>query len=269
MGVRVGIGLAALASLLALATAASGQGSGSLLRVPPLVTPPLGGGARVFPVLGDRAVPDTFGATRGDVPGDWHHGDDLFAAAGTPVLACADGVVFSVGWNRLGGWRLWLADRRGNEFYYAHLSGYSAFAVDGAVVHAGDVLGFVGDTGDAEGTPSHLHFEVHPRDLLPLGYDGAVDPTGYLRSWRTLGAVPGRARGGWSPVGTEEPGAVLLGASDISSANGLDPASFARALTGTRWSARHTSERDARAGDAIVSRRCSSNPRGGFLWKHF
>ena len=51
---------------------------------------------------------------------------------------------------------------------------------------AGQVLGFVGNTGDAQGTPFHLHFEVHPVSMLFLGYDGAVDPTQYLDAWKRL-----------------------------------------------------------------------------------
>jgi murein DD-endopeptidase MepM/ murein hydrolase activator NlpD len=233
--------LLALALVLALALLLGAAPAGgeatrrevSVLAVPPIVTPPLGSGDRAFPVYGTSGFGDTFGAARGDVPGGWHHGDDIFAELGTPVLACADGVVFSVGWNRVGGWRLWLVDAEGNEFYYAHLSGYSAFGVDGAVVHAGDVLGFVGDTGDAEGTPYHLHFEVHPISLLGLGYDGAVDPTSYLRVWRRVGAITPGASGGWTPDGasrTEEAGAVLLGQRDISSASGLDPGSLERVV---------------------------------------
>ena len=60
------------------------------------------------------------------------------------------GTVFSVGWNDLGGYRLWLRDRQGNQFYYAHLSAFSPLAVDGTEVRAGDVIGFVGNTGDAQ-----------------------------------------------------------------------------------------------------------------------
>ena len=95
-------------------------------------------------------------------PRNWHHGDDIFAPLGAPILACADGIVFSVGWNDIGGNRLWLRDSQGNEFYYAHLSAFSPLAKNGALVKAGEVLGFVGNTGDAAGTPTHLHFEVHP-----------------------------------------------------------------------------------------------------------
>ena len=71
-------------------------------------------------------------------------------------------MLHNVGWNRLGGWRLWVEDTAGNWFYYAHLSAYSPIAIDGARVSAGDVLGFVGNTGDAAGGPTHLHFEIHP-----------------------------------------------------------------------------------------------------------
>jgi murein DD-endopeptidase MepM/ murein hydrolase activator NlpD len=190
----------------------------------------------VFPVYGQSSYIDTYGAGRGDVSGGWHHGDDIFAAIGTPVLAVAHGTVFSVGWNKIGGWRLWLRDDAGNEFYYAHLSAYSPYAVNGAIVDAGDVLGFVGDTGDAAGTPSHLHFEVHPLGLLGLGYDGAVDPTKYLDGWKRLQDVHFDTVLGWTPrtaVNAPKAGAILLESSDISSASGLDPASLRRAMAPT------------------------------------
>jgi murein DD-endopeptidase MepM/ murein hydrolase activator NlpD len=197
------------------------------------VKPELGKGGYVFPVYGNSSYADTYGAARGDVSGGWHHGDDLFAALGAPVLAVEHGTVFSVGWNDVGGWRLWLRDDRGNEFYYAHLSAYSPLAVNGAIVSAGDVLGFVGNTGDAAGTPYHLHFEVHPVGLLGLGYDGAVNPTPYLDAWRRLQDVRFDAAAGWAPASlanAPKAGAILLQSSDISSASGLDPASIERAL---------------------------------------
>jgi murein DD-endopeptidase MepM/ murein hydrolase activator NlpD len=206
----------------------------------PDVTPKLTASRYVFPVYGPSAYGDTFGAPRGDVSGGWHHGDDIFAPLGAPVLAVADGTVFSVGWNDVGGWRLWLLDRQGNEFYYAHLSAYTALAVDGRHVHAGDVLGFVGNTGDAATTPFHLHFEVHPVSLLFLGYDGAVNPTKYLDAWKRLedikirAAVPFAFVPGAATSNAPTPGAILLEASDISTANGLDPDSLRRAMNTTR-----------------------------------
>ena len=133
----------------------------------------------------------------------------------------------------IGGWRVWLRARAGNEFYYAHLSAYTPLAVNGAIVNAGDVLGFVGNTGDAEGTPYHLHFEVHPVGLLGLGYDGAVNPTKYLDGWKRLQDVRFDAVAGWAPANaanTPKAGAILLQSSDISTASGLNPDSLRRAL---------------------------------------
>jgi murein DD-endopeptidase MepM/ murein hydrolase activator NlpD len=200
------------------------------------VTPKLGQHSYVFPVYGNSSYSDTYGAKRSDVAGGWHHGDDIFAPLGAPILAVAHGTVFSVGWNDIGGWRLWLRDDEGNQFYYAHLSAFSPFAVNGAIVNAGDVLGFVGNTGDAKGTPYHLHFEVHPVALLGLGYDGAVDPTSYLDGWTRLQDVRFDAVAGWAPasgVNAPKAGAVLLQSSDISTASGLDPESLRRALAPT------------------------------------
>jgi murein DD-endopeptidase MepM/ murein hydrolase activator NlpD len=157
------------------------------LKSPLQQTPPLHAGGHVFPFASKFTFADTFGAARDGV--SWHHGEDLFAPRGTPVLAVARGVLFSVGWQRLGGRRLWLRDRAGNEFYYAHLDRYARPARDGARVRAGQVIAFVGNSGDAETTPPHLHFEIHPASLLGLGYDGAVDPTAYLRSWPSADAV--------------------------------------------------------------------------------
>lgn len=206
-------------------------------NLPPTMLPALGERGYAFPVFGVKWVADTFGASRPDVSGGWHHGDDIFAPLGTPVLAVAHGVVFSVGWNGIGGWRLWLRDDRGNDFYYAHLSAYSPLAVNGAIVHAGDVLGFVGDTGDAVGTPYHIDFEIHPVGMLDRGYDGAVDPTTYLRSWRRLRYLRVEAGVDWRPTlvaaRAPKPGAVLLGSSDISTASGLDPASLVRGFSST------------------------------------
>jgi murein DD-endopeptidase MepM/ murein hydrolase activator NlpD len=208
---------------------------------PPLIRPAVGlqpkltAGGYVFPVYGPSGYGDTFGAFRSDVSGNWHHGDDIFAPLGAPILACADGIVFSVGWNDVGGNRLWLRDDQGNEFYYAHLSAFTPLAKNGLRVHAGEMLGFVGNTGDAQGTPTHLHFEVHPYSLLFMGYDGAVDPTPYLDAWKHLQDVRFSNVAAWlartgiaNPA--PKPAAILLQVSDISEASGLDPDSLRRAM---------------------------------------
>jgi murein DD-endopeptidase MepM/ murein hydrolase activator NlpD len=143
-------------------------------------------GSFVFPVYGPASFSDDFGAARSNT--GWHHGNDIFAPLGAPIVAVADGVLFKVGPSEIGGNRVWLRDAAGNEFYYAHLRDFAPQAVEGATVRAGDVIGYVGATGDAVGTSPHLHFEVHPSGLLGLGNDGVVDPYEYLSSWPRLGA---------------------------------------------------------------------------------
>jgi murein DD-endopeptidase MepM/ murein hydrolase activator NlpD len=198
------------------------------------VQPKLTAGRYVFPVYGPTSYIDTFGAKRADVT--YHHGDDIFGSLGQPLVACTDGIVFSVGFNKVGGNRLWIVDKAGNQFYYAHLSAFATTAVNGAHVKAGQVIGFMGNTGDAEGTPYHLHFEIHPVSFLYLGYDGAVDPSPYLDAWQHQQDLPFPIAGGWVPpipgIGpaAPEPGAILLGMHDISTADGLDPSSLERAL---------------------------------------
>ncbi len=154
------------------------------------------------------------------------------------MLSVATGTVFSVGWNDLGGNRFWLRDRKGNEFYYAHLSAFSPLAVNRTRVRAGAVIGFVGNSGDAITTPPHLHFEVHPASLLGLGYDSSsVDPYSWLVALRHLRDIRfpnGTAE--WlkqlaPQASTHQPGAVLLHAADISTLPRLDEHSLRRLLT--------------------------------------
>jgi murein DD-endopeptidase MepM/ murein hydrolase activator NlpD len=167
------------------ATKKNGKKKPKHVSEPLTVTPPLGfrPSHYVFPVDAGASYVDTYGANRSDVSGGWHHGDDLFAPLGTPVVAVANGKLSLVGWNEIGGWRVWLTDGDGNSFYYAHLAGYSRWILHHPNVRAGQVLGFLGRTGDAFTTTPHLHFEIHPHQLIKLGYDGAVDPTAYLHKW--------------------------------------------------------------------------------------
>lgn len=208
-----------------------------VVRPAPQVAARLTSGGYVFPVFGPTSFGDTFGAFRGNVAGKWHHGEDLMAPARTPVLAVADGTLFSVGWNDIGGWRLWLRDGDGNEFYYAHLAAFSSLGVSGRRVRAGDVLGFVGTSGDAEYSVPHLHFEIHPVALLGRGYDGVVAPYPFLLAWRRVQDIPfaaGRIYVSPAPGAPAAPraGAILLGQSDISSVSGLVPGAVGRVLSG-------------------------------------
>jgi murein DD-endopeptidase MepM/ murein hydrolase activator NlpD len=193
------------------------QPPANVQQPPPNVEPKLTAAGYVFPIYGPASPSDSFGAPRTTT---WHHGNDIFAPLGAPILAVADGTLFRVGWNDVGGNRFWLRDGAGNEFYYAHLSAFSPLAQEGVQVKAGDVIGFVGTTGDAAGTPPHLHFEIHPRELLWMGYDGAIDPYPYLTAWLRLDDL---AFGSWTPEPGPAPkvGAVLLQADDISDLSGL------------------------------------------------
>ncbi len=191
------------------------------------VTPKLGisSSEYVFPVDGGASYSDTYGANRNDIYDGWHHGDDLFAPLGTPLVAVATGKLTLVGWNELGGWRIWLTDKKGNSFYYAHMAAYSRYILHHRHVQAGQVLGFLGRTGDAFTTTPHLHFEIHPHQLVRLGYDGAVDPTTYLQSWRVehlpASAIPPAARLR-APSGTpSQEAAVVWG--ELLKARGLGP----------------------------------------------
>ncbi|TRO64471.1 M23 family metallopeptidase [Christiangramia sabulilitoris] len=101
-----------------------------------------------------------------------HKGIDIFATRGTPVLAAVEGRIRFSGEKGLGGKQVWLWDRRRKQsLYYAHLD---SIVPDIKKVKAGDTLGFVGNTGNAEFTPSHLHFGIYKKG------QGAVDPLGYV-----------------------------------------------------------------------------------------
>jgi murein DD-endopeptidase MepM/ murein hydrolase activator NlpD len=140
----------------------------------------------VFPVYGKHDYTDTYGAPRADT--GFHAGNDIFAAAGTPVVAVCDGSLNRVGTLPISGNRLWVkCARTGDSFFYAHLSSFATDTRSGLRVKAGQVVGFVGSTGDAEQTPPHLHFEVHP------GNGKAVDPYPFLRAWENRRDVPAAA----------------------------------------------------------------------------
>ncbi|GAB5534955.1 MAG: hypothetical protein Rubg2KO_12040 [Rubricoccaceae bacterium] len=102
---------------------------------------------------------DTFSARRSG--GRTHRAIDIMADRGTPVLAVSDGEIVRLHSNRLGGKVLYLRSPDGTyDFYYAHLNGYAEGVEVGLQVQQGDVIGYVGNTGNARRTPPHLHFQV-------------------------------------------------------------------------------------------------------------
>lgn len=132
----------------------------------------------VFPVAAEHSFSNDFGAPRmvGTPLEHRHEGTDIFAEWGAPVVACERGILTRIGTDRLGGQKLWLVGQSGTAYYYAHLSAYAPGVTDGALVEAGTLVGFVGDTGNARGGRPHLHFEVHP------GGGAAVNPYYLLRA---------------------------------------------------------------------------------------
>jgi murein DD-endopeptidase MepM/ murein hydrolase activator NlpD len=136
-----------------------------------------------FPVEGrtGRAVGSLFGDER-EGGRRMHQGIDIFAPRGTRVLAATDGWVTGATTNRLGGNVVWIWDpSRGQVLYYAHLDKQEV--ATGERVHAGDLVGLVGNTGNARTTPPHLHFGIY-RPIL-----GAIDPLPFICE------VPCRPRG--------------------------------------------------------------------------
>ncbi|MFM7069842.1 MAG: M23 family metallopeptidase, partial [Actinomycetes bacterium] len=124
----------------------------------------------VFPVAGPVEFVDTWGAPRmsGTSYAHWHQGTDIFAPFGAPLVAAENGVVNRIGFGTLGGNKLWVVGESGTAYYYAHLSAFAPGLSNGTLVRAGQVVGYVGNTGNAVGTPFHCHFEVHPNDAGPI-----------------------------------------------------------------------------------------------------
>jgi hypothetical protein len=141
----------------------------------------------LFPVVGAVDYQDDFGDPRGGLP---HEGNDLVAAKRAPAVAVEDGTVHYWTTSASAGCMLYLYGESGTMYEYIHLNndltarndnrgkcvqGVAYAVADHAHVTAGEQIGYVGDSGDANGIHAHLHFEVHPNG------GKAVDPYAYLR----------------------------------------------------------------------------------------
>ena len=118
-------------------------------------------------------IADTFGAPRG--ADRQHEGVDIFAPRGTDVLSATPGIVTAIRDTGLGGRQVWVLGPARQRHYYAHLDDWAPGLAAGDLVMPGSLLGSVGDTGNARGTPPHLHYGVY-------GADGAYDPLPLLRA---------------------------------------------------------------------------------------
>lgn len=126
--------------------------------------PPVPAGMMACPVGVPNGFVDSWGFPRSG--GRQHQGVDIFAAHGTPLYAAADGVILRLANDRLGGLAVHLLDDAGHRYYYAHLDGFAVHP--GQRVRAGDVIGVVGNTGNARTTPAHLHWQYHPGNGPPV-----------------------------------------------------------------------------------------------------
>jgi hypothetical protein len=148
----------------------------------------------IFPVVGTTFYHDDFGEPRA---GGAHKGNDILAARRAPAVAVEAGTVKFWTTSVQAGCMLYLHGDSGTTYLYIHLNNdltgrndnqgtcvagtsYAPGLKDGARVAAGQLIGLVGDSGDANGLHPHLHFEVHPND------GGAVDPYSYLRKAQQL-----------------------------------------------------------------------------------
>ena len=136
-----------------------------------------------------RALADTWGGARGG--GRRHEGIDIFAKRGTAVTSATEGIVMRIGSNRLGGQVVWVLGPGGQRHYYAHLDSYADIEA-GQRVRPGTILGYVGTSGNAAGTPPHLHYGIYEAG-------GAINPYPLLRSTPLARALNGAGAGTRSP----------------------------------------------------------------------
>lgn len=130
-----------------------------------------------IPVDGVKAknLTDTWGASRSQ--GRAHEGIDIMASRGTKVYSTTEGVITSLKSNNLGGKVIWLIGPSGAYHYYAHLNDHKRGLKEGDYVKKGQLIGYVGNTGNARHTAPHLHYGLY---LNGKGR-GAVNPYPYLR----------------------------------------------------------------------------------------
>ena len=108
--------------------------------------------------LPEKNLTDTWGAARSQ--GRSHEGIDIFAERGTPIQSTTQGIVSKVGENNLGGRVVVVVGPGGAGHYYAHLEDYADIAPNDWV-NQGDIIGHVGDSGNAKGTPPHVHYGIY------------------------------------------------------------------------------------------------------------
>jgi murein DD-endopeptidase MepM/ murein hydrolase activator NlpD len=137
------------------------------------------GVAGPFPVAGPTRWSNDWHALRCEPYPHLHEGIDLFAPQGTPVVAVVDGRVTQLGVGSISGLGVEIVDGSGVQYFYAHLSAFGPHLTVGDQVDRGQVLGYIGTTGNAQGTSPHLHLEIQPGGV-------PVPPKPYVDRWLHL-----------------------------------------------------------------------------------
>jgi murein DD-endopeptidase MepM/ murein hydrolase activator NlpD len=152
--------------------------AGATTPVRPTITPGRSPYLDVFPLVGDYTYSDDYGAARHQ---GRHEGVDIMADRNTPIVAVVNATVQRLTRTEtgLGGIYVWLRRADGTEYYYAHMNSIATGLEAGQQVSAGQVIGAVGNTGDARYGATHLHFEIRPGGTPtdPYPHLVAVDPT--------------------------------------------------------------------------------------------
>lgn len=175
---------------------------------------------QAFPTGGPCTYEDSWHAPRGtDANGNplYHEGVDVIARTGTPIYAVAEGTITRMSTSNRGGIQIYLTRSDGTYFFHAHLSAYAPGMSVGTRVTAGQLIAYVGQTGDAQFSVAHLHFEVHP------GGGAAVNPYpivrevdgcyGRPRTTTTTAGPPTTLRPGTTTVPGKVTGGVVSGGS--------------------------------------------------------
>ncbi|HYR28515.1 MAG TPA: M23 family metallopeptidase [Thermoanaerobaculia bacterium] len=149
----------------------------------------IGNTTLAMPVVGVKGYDlyNSWGAAR-DGGRRKHRGIDIFAPKGTAVVAVADGIVSYIGEQPKGGQCIWLTTEAGASFYYAHLDRWAPGLYEGMEVRTGDLLGYVGNTGNAKTTPPHLHFGINENDEMVNPYPILTKATPVQRARVTVDA---------------------------------------------------------------------------------
>jgi murein DD-endopeptidase MepM/ murein hydrolase activator NlpD len=178
-----------------------------------------------FPVAGMADYHDDWWEPRFGPPFHLHQGTDIFGARGTPVRAPYAGVVrFEDG--GLGGKGAYVTQPDGTFYYMAHLDGFAKNLSNGKAVKQGDVVGYLGDSGNALGGSPHVHFEIHPRG------GGAVNPKPILDGWLNEAINNASALLAANSIGVSR---AVTGAGVLRRFDGQSPTTAGRAVGPLLW----------------------------------